>query len=777
MSSKSNAIIDIRDVKKVLTGLRDNLWIIIVFLVISLVAAYLYSYKLPRIYASKAQMLLKNDETYSYQEGLFQGLGIYGGGQYEKMANEQKVLLSSDLISQTIARLKMDVSYYIVGRIQTKEVFSGTPFQVEAQLYNTGYYEFPFTLKIIDIDTYEISFEEGEQQTKVRHKFGDPLINSNYYFLIHKTNALNKTTIESFKEITYQYMIHDRDNLLYKYKAAIKVENFDYTAILEVTMEDESMERTISFLDTLSKVYINNSFKTRLKVNENTINFIDKQLGEVITIIDSIENILEDFKQQKDIIDLPREESSYYSYFLKYDGQKRSLELQLKTIDYLKKYITSNLNKELLPPSIYNEGQDGYLTTAINQLYSLQVQINNTLFSSTDNSTTVKEIEYKIELLRTDILKYLINSEQAIRQKIESVEGEIDYYEGMMKGVPRNQKQILNINRKLSANEKMYVYLLEKRAETVIAKAGIIPNISLVETAHSIGVVKPDLNKIYYSFMSAGLLIALIIAFFRTIFFGKIESIEELREMTHLPVIGEVMHSKESKGTYLIADTQIRSLVAESFRAIRTNLEYLAPEIKSKVVLITSNMPSAGKTFCSVNLGAMLAKGGKRVLLIEMDLHKPKIHTAFGFENKEGMSGLLIGKTAIPDAIRTTSVENLDVILAGPIPPNASELILSPHLSALLEYAKKQYDYIVVDTPPLGIISDALALMKHSDINLFIISTTHGSKEGLQFAHNTVANNSIKSFAFILNNVGQKRSKYYYKNYQYAYGQYNSDLS
>lgn len=768
MEAKINNIVDIKDIKKILRIFTENWWIILISLILSVVAAYFYSYKLPKIFASKAQVLLKSPDTYSIDEGLFKGLGI--SNSYERIANEQSILKSNDLIIQTISRLQLDVSYFIVGRIQTKEVFTGNPFHVESQVYNGAFYEFPFTLKIKDVDLFELSYSENGKQVVLESKFGTPIINKNFYLLINETGAINKATIDTFREITYQFVIHNRDNLVSMFNSSINVQNLEYTAILEITMEDESPERAISFLDTLCKVYIGNSLKSRIKVNENTINYIDRQLGQISTIVDSIEGILENFKEDKEILDLTKEQATYYENLTNNEIAKRNLELQEKSMAYLKEYVTSNMNRELRPPSIYIEDNDAYLKKAVSELYNYQIQINNALFTSTENITSVKEVEYKIELLRTDILKYIVSTEQAIKEKKQSIDEEIAHYEELLRGVPRNQREILNINRKLGVNEKMYVYLLEKRAETVIAKAGIISDIIIVESAHPIGIVKPDMKKIYYSFLAAGILISLLIAFSRTILFGKIRSIDELRDLTKLPVVGEVFFTNDAKESYLVVDSHPRSFVTESFRAIRTNLEYLAPGVKSKIILVTSNRPSVGKTFCSINLGSILAKGGKRVLILEMDLHKPKIHSALKLISNTGVSSVLVGKANPTEVIIKSSVENMDVILSGPAPPNASELILSTYLPELLDFARKNYDYVIIDTPPMGLISDALVLMKYSDINLYIINTKHGSMDSLQFAHNSVANNKAGSFAFILNNVKQKKSKYYYKNYSYGYG-------
>jgi len=766
---KSNAIVDIKDVKKFIKAFTNNWLVIVLCLILAAASAYFYSYKLPKIFAAKSQLLLKGSETYSYQEGLFRGLGL-SDGSYERMANEMRVITSADLLAATVSKLKSDISYYIVGRVQTKEVFVGTPFYVNAKVYAGEYFEFPFTFKILDLDSYEISYEVNGEPVLIKQKFNEPIVNGSFYLLVNKTSAINVSTIASFQSITYQFAVHNLNNLIFKYKSEMQIENLEYTGILEVTLEDENPDRAVTFLDTLAEVYIANSLKTKYRINDNTLVYIDKQLGEIIAILDSLENEIDSFKEQKDILNLSKEEETYYGKLMNFESDKRGLELQLKGNDYLRNYIVSNLNKELLPPFSYIDNKDVYLTGAVTQLYNLQVNINSMLFSSTEKSTTVKESEYKIELLRNDILKYLANSEKAINEKITSTNGEIHFYESKLKGVPLNQRQMLNINRKLGVNEKMYLYLLEKRAETVIARAGIVSDIFVLESARSIGIVKPKLDTIYYSFLSFGFLFSLVIVFFRTIFFGSIDSIEELRDSTTLPVVGEIYYTKVAKDSYLVVETSPRSFISESFRALRTNLEYLAVESKNKVILITSNSPSAGKTFCSVNLAAMLAKGGKKILLLELDLHKPKIHTALQLKSDLGISNILIGKCSPSEAVIKSQIENLDVILSGPTPPNASELILSAQLKELINFGRANYDYVIVDTPPMGIISDALVLMMNSDVNLFVINAKRGSTEALNFAQELVENNKIGHFAFVLNSVKPKFSKYYYKGYQYEYG-------
>ncbi|MFT3885245.1 MAG: CpsD/CapB family tyrosine-protein kinase [Flavobacteriales bacterium] len=224
-----------------------------------------------------------------------------------------------------------------------------------------------------------------------------------------------------------------------------------------------------------------------------------------------------------------------------------------------------------------------------------------------------------------------------------------------------------------------------------------------------------------------------------------------------------------------MVDSDPKSAITESFRTIRTNLEYLPQTESGKVVMVTSYRPNEGKTFCSVNLSAILAKAGKRVLLLELDLHKPKVGTNLGMSAQKGLSTILVGKAGFEECVLPTQIENFHVILSGPTPPNASELVLSRYLTELFDYGRQHFDYVVVDTPPVGLITDALLMMRHADATLFVINTRFASKDHVQNAMEVQRANVSKTFGLILNGVRMKKSKYYYNTnygygYRYAYG-------
>ncbi len=270
-------------------------------------------------------------------------------------------------------------------------------------------------------------------------------------------------------------------------------------------------------------------------------------------------------------------------------------------------------------------------------------------------------------------------------------------------------------------------------------------------------------------FIAGGVLLSVLIIFIRVTFYERIENIAELKRKTTLPVVGEILSAPTLANLSVAIENNPKSPLTESFRVLRTNLQYMATDATSKALLFTSNGPGEGKTFCSINLGAILAKAEKKVLLLEFDLHKPRIHKALNLQSDVGLSTILIGKTNIKECIIETPIPGMDIILCGPIPPNSSELVLSPRVKDILDFGRKEYDYVIVDTPPIGLISDAFILMNLTDINLFVLNTKYAYRDAILGIQDTVLMNKIKNFGFVLNNVKRRRSKYYYNRYSYGY--------
>lgn len=766
-------IIDAGDLRYFLRIFSKNWYLVVIAILVSAVLSYLYSYKIPEVYGASTQILLKDKDVYNYQQQVYTNIGYTGA--YGDIVNQKRVLTSYDLIDRTLDKVDFDVSYFIIGRFRTMEVYHALPFEVNIDILDPKLYQKPFDLRIVDTDHFELSYDGGTGIVEKTYPFGQDIVEKEFVLNVKKTEVIEPHRIEKLAQSDYQFIRNSRSFLVNKYKYGMEVNNLDYTTILEVKVQDRIPLKAKMFLDTLSKEYIDYTLRSEFDINENTLNYIDKQMEEVTSILNRHEEELEQYKLNKNVLDLSREESRFFDELVKFDNQRRQLELQLLSLKDLEDYVMNVGEEELLPPSLYILEDDIFQRQTLTELYNMQMTRNQMLFDATPGSSAILRLDSTLHLTRGNLLVYIKNMRTALNQKISDVSGQIKQYEALIREIPPTQRDIINIQRKVQVNEKLYLFLLEKRANTVIARAGILPQTKVIEAARSLGVVHPDKVKILYTFLVGGLLISLLVVFVRVMFYDRIENADQLKAATHLPVFGEIILSEKAEENYVVVDSDPKAAITESFRTVRTNLEYLPETAKGKVVLVTSYRPNEGKTFCSVNLSAILAKAGKTVLLLELDLHKPKVATGLNMSSAIGLSNLLVGKATLDEVILPTQIENFHVILSGPTPPNASELVLSRHLEELLNEARERYDYVLIDTPPVGLITDALVMMKHADATLFVLNTRFANKDHVKNAMESYESNPVKNFGFILNGVRMKKSKYYYNTnygygYRYAYG-------
>ena len=769
------SIIDAKDLRYFIRIVSKNWYFVVIALLLSAVMSYLYSYKLPDIYGATTQIMLKDNEVYDYQSQVYKTLGYQQS--YTDIVNQKRVLTSYDLVDAALAKLDFDVSYFIVGRFKTTQVYAALPFTVHMDILEPGLYERPFDLRLLDSLRYELSFDRGGKMEKLVFLFDEEVRDPGNQFMlrIDRSPYFSGAALERATATDYQFIKHERSSLVKKYKSRIKVENQDFTTILDVTVEDEVGVRAKMFLDTLSKEYIRYSLQSEFDINENTMTYIDRQLAEVTVILEQHEDELQSYKESKDILNLGRQEGLYFTEMVDFDHQRRARELEVQSLDALEDYVLNNSDGKLLPPAVFI-AEDAFLKKTLEQLYSMQMDRIEDLFTGTTENIAVQRLDSNIQRNKLNLLTYIKNARNAIQGKIGDIQSQVNEYEALIRKLPKSQRDILNIERRMQVNERMYLFLLEKRASTVIARAGIIPKTKVIESARGLGVVRPDKMKIFYTFMLGGGVLSMLVVFIRVMFYDRIENADQLKEHTTLPVFGEIISSEKAEENYVVVDSDPKSAITESFRTVRTNLEYVEGDPgRGKVVLVTSYRPNEGKTFCSVNLTAILAKAGKKVLLLELDLHKPKVATGLGMTSQIGLSTVLVGKAHWRDAVLATQFEGLDVILSGPTPPNASELILSKHLEELFREAATEYDYVLIDTPPVGLITDALLMMRHADATLFVVNTRFASKDHVLNALEVLQANPAKNIGFILNGVRIKKSKYYYNTnygygYRYAYG-------
>lgn len=761
-----------QDLEQVLRILKKNWWILLLFPFLFAAASYIYTYRLQEIHGARIKVLVEDEETYDYQREIRQQVGYYG--KYEKIQNQMRVIQSRDLVEKVISKLDFEVSYHIVGRFRTEEYVGGMPFEVRMEPKSGKLYGKRVYLDVLGPERFRINYEIEERGHSYTFRFGEEVSTPHFTMRINAKSKLRNGNLETFKETNYFFVRHRKSSLVSRYLSRLQVENLEYTSILQMSVEDAVPQRAVSFLDTLSDVYIEHTLEQRKEVNRKTMHYIERQLDKVTGILEGIEDTLEEYKSKRGILDLGKEESEYFDRLVQFDEQKRRMQLRLESYNSLERYVKKLNTKEekLLPSSFYVAEDDQFLEKAVNELYELQSERNQKLYGSTEVSPKVERIENEIDRMKGNLLTYIRNSKEAVKDRIAELDQQIARYEGIIKGIPEKQRGLLNIQRRRKVNEELYMYLLEKRANTVIARAGIVPETKVIESARNIGVVRPNEEKYIFLAGGSGFVFSLLLVFVRSLFFYRIASLRELKELSHLPVLGQLFRDKEA-----MQEDQLhfieggRGMHVESLRTIRTNLQYFLPEgEKGNVIQVNSVGPGEGKTFVSANLAHILALAEKKVLLIEFDLHKPRLHKAFGMEQKDGVSAYLAGKDGIEDVIRSSGYGYLNVALCGEVPPNASELLLKEEVDRLIGHGRTNYDYVVLDTPPAGVISDAITLMPKVDLNLFILNTRTSRRQELRFIEDLVEKHELSSVGLVLNGVKQRRLSYYYDRYGYMYG-------
>jgi tyrosine-protein kinase Etk/Wzc len=770
---KKQSIVSQKDLNVLIRVLKYNWWIPLVVLPIFYGIGMFYVYRLTSIYKVSTEFLLKVNDSY-YQNNVLSDASFYSmTASYVDNVNEQRIIKSYDLSEQVVRKLmdRLQVSYFIVGKVRRTEQFSGMPFSIAINSIHPNLYESVFDFKIVDLDHYEITFEDNGAKVVKSGEFNKPFIDPSMVLTVTRSESILPETVNEMKQIFYQFSIHSKDYLIATLQANLEVENPEYTNILTVSITDPLPERGILILDTLNNVYAASKLKTKFDLNERTINYIDIQLDQVTYSLKSIEDTMQDYKERKQIIDLDWEQDDFLKKIGAYDGQKSQLQLQVDALKDLEKYIVEDKDPQFLPPSIMVFEKSGFMAQAVNELYGKQIELNKIYSIAKEGNPLVIDLKSTIKKIKQDLLTYLNNTKQATSKQIENLDKEILAYINEARLIPGKQRELLNIQRKSTVNEQLYNFLLEKKASTQIARAGIVPDVKIIEAPRNVGVDSPDKPAKQKQFLSFGLLISVIIVAIRAIFYSKIKTAEHLKELTDLPLIGVLPFVKDADSEGIIVEQTPTAMISEAFRNFRTNLQYANIDINAKTYLVTSFLPGEGKTFTSSNLAAILAKSGKKTVLIELDLHKPRVYKRFGLApQSKGITTYITGQSTYDEIVMPTHIENLYCIYSGPIPPNPSEFVLSVKMKEILDRAKTDFDYVIVDTPPAGLLSDSLYLIQHVDASIFVLNTRISDKKVINFIEDVIATNKLKNVLLLLNGVARARKRYYYQGYGYSYG-------
>ena len=735
-----------------------------------------------------------------------------------------------------------DITYVGVGRrgVVKKELYTKAPFKVYLDSTKNNLWGYPVYIKILSNEKYQIEIDDN-YGIKKELKWGEPFYSEPFNFTLKLRNRelISKYPIGS-EFYFYMNGINSLANV-YKNKVAIDL-NDKKGSILVMTTSGFVPEKEADYLNALMRSYIQMGLDEKNRIADNTINFIDSQLDNMTDSLHKAEMRLQEFRKNNRVIDISSEGKNFYDRINGFEVDKASSELKARYFLYLKQYFNDKTessdsiktieqsNKELQANSkvsevrkngsdIHNEIEnlknggddsdfkvnyykyltqylydkkdlkdivapsamgvdDAQLSGLISDLSKAYIDLETIMLTTKPSTPGLGVYTLKIETLKKTLKEKVKSLIEVNAVKLDELNRRMVDLEKDMSKIPENERLLIGFEREFNMINKMYTYLNEKRAEAAIAKASNIADNKILDYARpeNSSVIKPNSRMIYINGFMAGIMIPLIIILGINFLNTKIIDIKDVQGKTTSPIIGFIGHN--SFESELPVSLNPKSTLAESFRGLRTNLGYIMRDADKKVVIVTSAVSGEGKTFFAANLALIIAITGKKVLLVGLDLRKPKINNFFGDSFHNGLSTFLIGKDDFRSIIFKTKYDNLYISPSGPIPPNPAELIGTKKMDDFIVEARKEFDYIIIDTPPIAIVTDTMIAARFADALLFVVRFNYSDKEVLNLIESIKKSEESINIALVVNDYIAKRRygygygiKYGYQNsYGYKYG-------
>jgi len=747
-------------------------WFIISTFVGLSVAWFVNRYTLP-VYQVTSSLIISEDSRgrgLSGYENLIPGMEIF---RTQKLVlNEISVLRSYSLSQRTLSELDFNISYTGVGRSGFKEavLYNSCPFIVIPDSLKSNLAYYPVKLTLLDNSNYVVEIDDQINITR-KVKFGENFESEFFNFKIVLRDSANFTPNDGYSK--YYFTINSISGLANNYKNLVNISTNDDKrgSVLFLSIAGNNQDQITNYVNKLMEIYIERGLEEKNQTAINTVNFIDQQLSIIDTSLKIAEMNLQDFRLKNRLINISSEGGIAYSRLEDYQKVKAMAELQNRYYKYLVEYVSNrtNMNQLVVPGTV--DIADPLLSELIQKFNLLLSEKIELMFTVQEGSQKIAEAEAKIESVRKALLD---NMESLIKNNNitqDETARQLSLAEKELEKLPVTERMLISIQRQYKVNDLIYTYLLQKRAESAIAKASNVSDNRILDyaRAENAALISPKTKTNNMYGLVLGIFLPLGILFLLDLMNNKIASRMDVEKRTSVPIISTIGHS--AGGSDIPVFEAPKSALSESFRGLRTNLQYLIHEKDQKVIAITSTISGEGKTFCSTNLAAIFAMAGKKTLLVGLDLRKPKVHKVFNLDNTIGVSTCLIGKTSFDEIIKDSKIENLFIAPSGPVPPNPAELIGSPEMADFLKEARQKFDIIILDTPPFGIVTDARLISRLADLSLIILRQNYSSLNILSLLEETYQKNEMGHMGLIINDI---RNKGYY-GYGYRYYNYGAD--
>ncbi len=720
---------------------------------ITLLGAFIYlRYTVP-IYRVGSSMVIKSEQG-AGRSDKFEDVFINDKAQ--NIQTEIEVLKSRPLMRRVVDSLNLQFIYKAKGKIKTVNVYKQKPFYLNViQIADSS---LPFSIKIKFVD---------ERRFRIN---GDKVFTFGQTF--QNTNGTFSLSPAPFAAATGEYSIDwlPTSTAAGLYAGALAITpRTPGTGILSLSMMVQHPQLGADILNKLMEEYALYSIELKRETSDKTLSFIDSRLAVTEQKLDSIQRVLLDYKERNNIIDGETQMSAYFNAMSESDKLINEEISELNRAEMITDYLRDKRNEFAKVPTSLTV-KDGTLNALIAEYNKSQLERQEYLDANIPvDNPSVRETMGMIEKLRTSILENLRSIKNSMTTTINDYRSKNTQTQSLLTKMPRKLKEQLQIEQYVLTLQNLLEYLAQQREQTAITRASAISSSKILDLSYpSSNPVKPNRKAIRILAILLGLALPALFIFVGEILNDKVTTRFDIERLTSAPILGEIGHSYSNN--VLIVNKTTRSMVAEQFRIIRSNLQYILNKDKS-VILVTSSYSGEGKSYVTTNMGGVLALAGKKTIILEFDIRKPKVLSGLGMPKGPGITNYLVGKAKLEDLIKPVAgQENLFILGCGPIPPNPAELLLDVKVEEMFEWLKANFDIVLVDTAPVGMVSDAMTLSKFADCTLYLVRQGHTFKKQVALIDEFYQSNKLPKLSIIVNDVKLKPGYGYYGYGRYGYG-------
>lgn len=723
-------------------------------LVLMLGAGYGYTLFQTPIYQVKASLLIKDDKKGLSEENILKEMDIFAPKKV--IENETEILKSFSLMNKVVSDLGLDVQYFRPTATINEEIYDQSPIRLLVEKANPVLYDEKLTLTVLSPRMVKINGTAYPVNQSIRTPYGRLRV-----FARHALRPTDEPLI---------VQVHPRAATVEGYLKNLKAEpSSKASTVLQLTLEDAVPRKGEAILTKLIEAYNQAAISDKNIVASNTLNFIEDRLRLIAGELTTVEQGVESYKSSEGITDLSSQAQVFLETVKENDARLNQTTIQLNAIRDVERYVESQRDQRGVAPATMSVS-DPVLIGLVSKMNELELQRDQLSRTTTASNPMLQSVDSQLQMVRSSLSENIQSQKQTLQNTEANLRTTNQRLENQIRSIPRKERTLVNITRQQHIKNNLYTYLLEKREETALSYASTVADSRTIDPPRSGSEpVKPVQMVTFLVFGLFGLMLPIGVMASRDALNDRISHRSDVEDASQVPILGEVIASRNQDPLVMVSGK--RSVIAEQIRTLRTNLQFLrSSPSDSQVVLFTSSISGEGKSFLSLNLGASLALVDRPTVILEMDLRKPKLHSVMGIPNRAGLSNYLIQEATLDDILQPIpGLPNYHIITSGPIPPNPAELLSSPQLERLFVELRQRFDYVIVDSPPIGLVTDAQLIAPFADTTMFMVRNDHTPKTCLKMIDTLYKEHRFQRLNVILNAVGEGQS------YYYSYGYYEKE--